>query len=119
MLIQRLQVAYNGSTLNVAFLKFIGGIDAWDKTKHDHGATLAVWLVRIDEISRTLTVNDKPVKLESKPLDVLTILLERPTETVSKEELLEAIWGSTSEQSLAWLFPNSAGPSEENGTRSF
>ena len=54
-----------------------------------------------DEISRALTVNSKPVKLESKPLDVLTILLERPTETIGKEELLEAIWGNTSEQSLA------------------
>lgn len=54
-----------------------------------------------DEISRTLTVNKEPVRLEPKPLDVLIYLLEHPTETVSKEELLERVWGSTSEQSLA------------------
>ncbi|AXC12671.1 serine/threonine protein kinase [Acidisarcina polymorpha] len=54
-----------------------------------------------DEISRTLTVRKQPVKLEAKPLDVLTYLLEHPAETVSKEELLDTVWGNTTEQSLA------------------
>jgi serine/threonine protein kinase/DNA-binding winged helix-turn-helix (wHTH) protein len=52
------------------------------------------------EFSRTLVVHGKVAQLEPKPLDVLIHLLEHPTEIVKKEDLLEAVWGNTSEQSI-------------------
>lgn len=54
------------------------------------------------ELSRTLLVSGDPVKMEAKPLDVLLQLLERPTEIVTKEELLNTVWEgtATTEQSL-------------------
>ena len=55
------------------------------------------------EMSRKLTVNGRTVKMESKPLEVLRQLLEHPTEVVSKDDLLDSVWGgvATTEQSVA------------------
>src|SRR5665213_3306412 len=52
------------------------------------------------EFSRALIVHGKLAQPEPKPLDVLIHLLEHPTEVVTKEDLLEAVWGNTSEQSI-------------------
>ena len=54
------------------------------------------------EFSRKLIVDGQPVRMESKPLDVLLQLLEHPTEVVAKEDLLSAVWPevATTEQSL-------------------
>jgi DNA-binding winged helix-turn-helix (wHTH) protein len=37
---------------------------------------------------------DKPVSLGSRALEILTVLLERPGELVSKEELMDRVWPS-------------------------
>jgi DNA-binding winged helix-turn-helix (wHTH) protein len=48
------------------------------------------------EVSRTLLVHEKIVDIEPRPLDVLRCLLEKGTETITKEELLATVWGNTS-----------------------
>lgn len=53
------------------------------------------------EVGRVLKVSGVPVEIESKPLDVLELLLEQPAEPVAKDLILEMVWGSTAEQSLA------------------
>ncbi len=45
------------------------------------------------EVSRTLLVHEKIVDIEPRPLDVLRCLLEKGTETITKEELLATVWG--------------------------
>ena len=45
-----------------------------------------------DELGRQLRVKDKPVDVESKPLDLLLQLLLHAGEVATKEELLEEIW---------------------------
>ena len=54
------------------------------------------------ELGRCLKVHGQPVKMEGKPLDVLLQLLEHPTQIVTKEALLSAVWQevATTEQSL-------------------
>jgi serine/threonine protein kinase/DNA-binding winged helix-turn-helix (wHTH) protein len=49
------------------------------------------------ELSRQLLVQGQPVKLEAKPADVLVLLLERPTEVLTKDELIGAGWSNTPE----------------------
>lgn len=54
------------------------------------------------ELSRQLLVHGNPVKLETKPLDVLQHLLEQPTQVHTKDELIGSVWAAfTSDQSLA------------------
>src|ERR1700692_413960 len=44
---------------------------------------------------RTLSRGDSPVSLTPKAFDVLLFLLQNPNRLVSKEELLQAVWGDT------------------------
>ena len=54
------------------------------------------------EVNRQLLVRGKAVKMEAKPLDVLQVLLERPKQVLSKDELIGAAWTvPTSDESLA------------------
>jgi DNA-binding winged helix-turn-helix (wHTH) protein len=39
-----------------------------------------------------LLQGDKPVRLGSRALEILTALLERPSELVSKQELMDRVW---------------------------
>jgi serine/threonine protein kinase/DNA-binding winged helix-turn-helix (wHTH) protein len=53
------------------------------------------------EVRRELLVRGVPVKLESKPLEVLQHLLEHPAQVLTKDELIGAAWAtSTTDQSL-------------------
>lgn len=47
----------------------------------------------LDESAWSLTVNGKPVALEIKPFELLRVLVHRAGEVVSKQELLDAVWG--------------------------
>jgi Tol biopolymer transport system component/DNA-binding winged helix-turn-helix (wHTH) protein len=55
-------------------------------------AVLSVDGFEIDFERRRLVRNGEPIKLFSKAFDVLAYLAARPGETVSKRELLDAVW---------------------------
>src|SRR5271168_964599 len=44
---------------------------------------------------RTLSRADSPVALTPKAFDVLLFLVQNPNSLVTKEELLQAVWGDT------------------------
>src|SRR5690242_5694429 len=46
----------------------------------------------LDEQRRELRVDGRPVALETKPYELLRVFLHHPGETLSKDELIEAIW---------------------------
>jgi TolB-like protein/DNA-binding winged helix-turn-helix (wHTH) protein len=47
----------------------------------------------LDPRSGELFRNGKPVRIQPQPLRVLQVLMERPGQTISREELRERIWG--------------------------
>jgi eukaryotic-like serine/threonine-protein kinase len=49
----------------------------------------------LDARRRTLARTDSPVSLTPKAFDVLLFLAQNPNRLVTKEELLEAVWGDT------------------------
>ena len=49
----------------------------------------------LDSRKRTLTRADSPISLTPTAFDVLLFLVQNPNRLVSKEELLEAVWGGT------------------------
>ncbi|MFZ1700402.1 MAG: tetratricopeptide repeat protein [Pyrinomonadaceae bacterium] len=50
---------------------------------------------RLDPVDRSLWRNDKPVNLPPKALDVLTLLVQRAGQIVSREDLLSTVWPDT------------------------
>ncbi len=55
--------------------------------------------VVLEETSRKLTVDGKPVELLKKEFDILKYFLMRPGHTVDKAVLAEAVWGDHADQS--------------------
>src|SRR5258708_7386924 len=49
----------------------------------------------LDSRKRTVSRADSPVSLTPKAFDVLLFLVQNPNRLVTKEELLEAVWGDT------------------------
>src|SRR6202790_3348527 len=49
----------------------------------------------LDPRRRTLSCADSPVSLTPKAFDVLLFLAQNPNRLVTKEELLQAVWGDT------------------------
>jgi len=49
----------------------------------------------LDPSRRTLSRADSPVSLTPKAFDVLFFLVQNPNQLVTKEELLQAVWGDT------------------------
>src|SRR6185369_12610549 len=49
----------------------------------------------LDSRKRTLSRADSPVVLTPKAFDVLLFLVQHPNRLVTKEELLQAVWGDT------------------------
>src|SRR5260221_10921685 len=49
----------------------------------------------LDSRKRTLSRADSPVSLTPKAFDVLLFLVQNPNRLVTKDELLEAVWGDT------------------------
>jgi len=49
----------------------------------------------LDPRRRTLSLSDSPVFLTPKAFDVLHFLVRNPNRVVTKEELLQAVWGDT------------------------
>src|SRR5258708_8447899 len=49
----------------------------------------------LDSRRRTLSRADSPISLTPKAFDVLLFLAQNPNRLVTKEELLQAVWGGT------------------------
>src|SRR6267154_185336 len=49
----------------------------------------------LDPGRRTVSRADSPVSLTSRAFDVLLFLVQNPNRLVTKEELLQAVWGDT------------------------
>src|SRR5882724_3373221 len=49
----------------------------------------------LDPSRRTLSRADSPISLTPKAFDVLLFLAQNPRRLVTKEELLQAVWGDT------------------------
>src|ERR1700733_10986403 len=49
----------------------------------------------LDPARRTLSRADSPVSLTPKAFDLLLFLAQNPNRLVTKEELLQAVWGDT------------------------
>ncbi len=47
----------------------------------------------LDPARRTLSRDDSPISLTTKAFDVLLFLVQNPNRLVTKEELLQAVWG--------------------------
>jgi DNA-binding winged helix-turn-helix (wHTH) protein len=56
---------------------------------------LGIRLIPHEARRRVLTRDGEPVPLPAKALEVLLALLQRPGETVSKDELMKAVWPDT------------------------
>src|ERR1700740_1121401 len=73
----------------------------------------------LDPGRRTLSRADSPVSLTPKAFDVLLFLTQNPKRPVTKEELLQAVWGDTfvEEGNLAqyvWHLRKALGDNSEN-----
>ncbi len=49
----------------------------------------------LNPFNRTLQKNDSPVEISSKTFDFLLLLVKKSGETVTKEEILDAVWGKS------------------------
>ncbi|MEM6485877.1 MAG: response regulator transcription factor [Pseudomonadota bacterium] len=56
--------------------------------------------LRIDEAGREVTIGGKPVELTRREFDVLLELTRKNGEVVSREQLLQAAWGSGGDMTL-------------------
>ena len=50
---------------------------------------------RLVPAQRALLEDEKPLRLGSRALEILVALVERPGETISKEELIARAWPNT------------------------
>ncbi len=56
--------------------------------------TLRAGAVELERLERTCLVQGEPVELTRREFDLLTALLERPGRVQTREQLLEAAWGT-------------------------
>lgn len=61
---------------------------------------LKVGKITIDKKARRVTVNDKPVQLTLKEYELLITLVEHEDQALSREQLLELVWGMEYQGSL-------------------
>jgi len=57
------------------------------------GGSLAVGDVELDDAARTVTVGGEPVELTGREFDLLAALLAHPGVVLSRDRLLELVWG--------------------------
>jgi DNA-binding response OmpR family regulator len=51
--------------------------------------------LRIDPLSRTVTLNNNNIELTAKEFDMLYLLARHPNQVFSRDQLLERIWGTS------------------------
>jgi two-component system alkaline phosphatase synthesis response regulator PhoP len=59
------------------------------------GSVLAFQHVRIDLDARQVTVDDQPIELTASEFDLLHVLAENRGRVLSREQLLERVWGGS------------------------
>ena len=60
-----------------------------------HGSLFRFGRFVLDSRRRTLSCADSPISLTPKAFDVLLYLVQNPNRLVTKDELLQAVWGET------------------------
>ncbi|RZJ46014.1 MAG: transcriptional regulator [Brevundimonas sp.] len=61
----------------------------------DRARTFTFGPFRLSPERQLLTLNDLPVRIGGRALDLLTLLVERPGQVVSKTDLIAAAWPDT------------------------
>lgn len=61
----------------------------------DAGNVLSFRHVRVDQSARLVTVDDQPIDLTASEFDLLLALAENHGRVLSREQLLERVWGGT------------------------
>lgn len=74
------------------------------RSRHDGDMGYKVGNVVLDEVSKVLKIDGKPVSLLKKEFDILKYFLMRPGHTVDKAVLAEAVWGDHIDQSDDFQF---------------
>lgn len=78
--------------VNAALRRLHGGVEA----VQEDGGVLAFQHLRLDRNSRTVTVDGEGVDLTAIEFDLLSALMENPGHVLSREQLLERVWGVNS-----------------------
>lgn len=60
--------------------------------------------LRLDLTSCQLTCGGKSLRLSQRELNLMSLLLQRPEETVSKEELIRQVWGGYTEENSVEVY---------------
>ncbi|MEW6276993.1 MAG: response regulator transcription factor [Candidatus Eremiobacterota bacterium] len=63
------------------------------RSRHAGDDALAAGPFRLHPRSGIFTVDDQPVHLSPREMDLMSVLMERPGQIVPREELLERVWG--------------------------
>ena len=74
------------------------------RSRNDGEVGLRVGNVVLDDVSKVLKIDGKPVSLLKKEFDILKYFLMRPGHTVDKAVLAEAVWGDHIDQSDDFQF---------------
>ena len=74
------------------------------RSRNDGDIGYKVGNVVLDDVSKVLKIDGKPVSLLKKEFDILKYFLMRPGHTVDKAVLAEAVWGAHIDQSDDFQF---------------
>ena len=74
------------------------------RSRNDGDIGYKVGNVVLDDVSKVLKIDGKPVSLLKKEFDILKYFLMRPGHTVDKAVLAEAVWGDHIDQSDDFQF---------------
>jgi DNA-binding response OmpR family regulator len=65
------------------------------RERHPENRVINFGRLRIDLARREALMDERPLKLERRPLHMLQVMASRPGEVVTRAELLELVWGSS------------------------
>jgi DNA-binding winged helix-turn-helix (wHTH) protein len=63
-----------------------------DEAQASIGPALMFGPFRLDPLQRVLQEGDRPVRLGSRSIEILLVLVERAGELVGKDEIMERVW---------------------------
>jgi len=68
-------------------------IDALERRREPTGKTISIGALRIDESRRVVEINNQPVALTAKEVDLLLHFARHPGRVFSRAQLLDSVWG--------------------------